>query len=442
MRRIAGQTTSYLQPLDAVRWYLADPFKLALILLTTFILGYGAHLDNSSPLTASALERLVGSFGIVEFTILVVPVLELIRRIAVGDPWLNRSSVTRAMLWVGIVLVVYPYLHMTMTEQAIRIPWEIVALPLMVLSFFIWLFTYRPEDLYLMVWMIMIAGFYKSIEAFSVYATVGLMWGLLTGWRDAMILTMMILGSVLAYVVKPGDDPFYARIRKFLLWTLPITGLAFAGCLRRSFIIGFVLCVLVLLFALNRDERRSLRVIMTVVIGVVTAGLFIVDISNFLQRFANIIAPQREGSAAYRVLEFYNTTTMIMERPLTGWPMGKDIINYTILDYEVLSQGIPHNSYLYSLLRAGIFGLLTWLWMLGSMCSLHLRTIRAAGRPFERFVALWLAGGTVLIIFTGFTTPVFVEHLQVFYPFLMVMASFLPGAWVARRRFVPAFERA
>jgi O-antigen ligase len=360
----------------------------------------------------------------------------------IRDPWVSRSSASRSVLWVGIVLVAYPYLRMVITDGRFRTPWELVYLPFFVLVFFIWLFLYRREDLYIMIWMVAIGGLYKAIEAFAVFFNVGLLWGLLTGWRDAMLLTLMLLAGVFAYIIKPGEDARYARLRKFLIWTLPVTGLAFAGCLRRGYMIGFVLCLLVLIFFLNKGERRALRVVLIPSLGIIAAGLFLIDSGNLASRFTAIAEPGTEGSTAYRVLEYYNVLNMIAERPLTGWPMGTETINYTILDYTMISKTVPHNIYLYAFLRGGIVGLLVWLWMIGAMVRMHLRTMRAAVRPFERFMALTLASGTFLVIFAGFTTPIVVERQQLFYPFLMVMTSFLPGAWAPAKQFIPAFERA
>lgn len=442
MMSIEGQEVAYTRPMDAWRYFFADPIRLAVMVMTTFVLAYGARIDNYSPFTFRFLEDWAGNFGVTEAIVLLLPVLELVRRLMIRDPWVSRSSASRSVLWVGIILAAYPYLRMVITDGRFRIPWETVYLPVFVLVFFIWLFLYRPEDLHIMIWMVAIGGLYKAIEAFGVFVNVGLLWGLLTGWRDAMLLTLMVLAGIFAYVVKPGEDRHYARLRKFLIWTLPATGLAFAGCLRRGYMIGLVICLLVLFFYLNKTERRSLRFVLVPALGFIIAGLLLVDTGNLESRFTAIAEPGSEGSSAYRVLEYYNVLNMIIERPLTGWPMGTQTVNYTVLDYTMISKTVPHNIYLYAFVRGGVVGLLVWLWMIGAMTRMHLRTMRAATRPFERFMALTLASGTILVVFAGFTTPIIVERQQIFYPFLMVMTSFLPGAWAPAKRFIPAFERA
>jgi O-antigen ligase len=125
---------------------------------------------------------------------------------------------------------------------------------------------------------------------------------------------------------------------------------------------------------------------------------------------------------------------MVAERPLTGWPMGATTRNATGIEFENISSLMPHNIYLYTMLRAGIWGLLAWAAMLLALFRMNMRTVRAARRPLERFTSLWLLATTVCVIAAGFTTPIVADRLQLFLAFPFVMASFLPGAWPASKR--------
>jgi O-antigen ligase len=93
---------------------------------------------------------------------------------------------------------------------------------------------------------------------------------------------------------------------------------------------------------------------------------------------------------------------------------------------------VIHNVYVYVLWRSGIIGLMFWIAMLTAIIRMHFRTIRASRTPFERFVAFWLATSSLLVVVSGFFTPVAADHLQLLYPFLLVMTGFLPGAWSQR----------
>jgi O-antigen ligase len=197
--------------------------------------------------------------------------------------------------------------------------------------------------------------------------------------------------------------------------------------------IGVVIAIVMLLFVLQAEERRRLRKILPLVIVLILGSMVLLNFGEFVARFTAISEPTREGSAAYRVFEIYNVWHMVLERPIFGWPMGTNIRNYTLVDLPVFSSLMPHNIYLYVLYRGGIFGLIAWIGLLVALVRMHYRTIRAASTPLERFLSLWLACGTLVIIMAGFTAAIWNDHLQHFYPFLVVMASFLPGSWPRRK---------
>jgi O-antigen ligase len=156
--------------------------------------------------------------------------------------------------------------------------------------------------------------------------------------------------------------------------------------------------------------------------------------SAFVDRLGVIGDPGKENSATYRLLEVYNISLMISEKPIFGWPMGVSWKNYTVLEFDNVSPVIPHNTYLYVTWRGGVIGLIIWIIFLVAQMRMHIRTIRAAETQFERFIAFWLAGATISMMVAGFTMPLGADRLKWFYPFLMVMTSYLPGAWPRRER--------
>ncbi len=430
---------SRLGPLSAgqlFRRYASDPLRLLTIVLTTVMLGYGARVDNHSPFTIGILETILGAnvTGIEALGIIIF-LMELVRRMMHGDFTIERSPASRPMLWVGVFVGVVPFVRMLVEENGFRLPLELVEMPGVVLAFFLWKFVYRREDVQLMAWMVLIAGLFKSIEGVAIYMTAGLGWGLLTGWRDAMLMAVVLLAIFFSFAIKPDAGRPYRRMRYFAFGTLPIAMFTYIGSTRRSFVLGAGMAILVLIFFFQGRERRRLCAYALPLVAVLGIGATALIGSNqFIDRLGVISDPTSEVSASYRLIEIYNISAMIAERPIFGWPMGVSWRNYTLLEVENVSPVIPHNTYLYITWRGGIVGLLIWIWVLITMARMHRRTIRAAATPLERFLAFWLAAATISVIVAGMTMEIGSDRLKWFYPFLMVMTGYLPGAWPAGRR--------
>ncbi|MBS1913655.1 MAG: O-antigen ligase family protein [Bacteroidetes bacterium] len=430
-----GSRLGLLSAGELFKRYATDPLRLLTIVLSTVVLGYGARVDNHSPFTVPFLENLVGSsFTGIEVLVALIFLLETLRRLVRRDFWLNRSPVTRPMIWVGIVLGVSPFLRMIFEENRLRIPLEIIETPGVVLAFFLWLYVYRREDIQLMLWLVLIAGLFKSIEGVAIFLSVGLGWGLLTGWRDAMLMAVVLLAIFFSFAITPGGSKAYQNVRRFAFWLLPVAMFTYIGSTRRSFVLGAGAAIVVLVFFFRQNERRRLLVMALPLVGVLgIAATALIGSNQFVDRLGVIGDPTSEGSASYRLIEIYNISNMIAERPIFGWPMGVSWRNYTLLEVENVSPVIPHNTYLYITWRGGFLGLAIWIWVLIAMLRMHFRTIRAARTPYERFLAFWLTAATISVIVAGFTMNVGSDRLKWFYPFFMVMTSYLPGAWPARR---------
>ncbi|MBC8144993.1 MAG: O-antigen ligase family protein [bacterium] len=432
MRQLALDRT-YAAPARMASEYIADPVRLAIVSIVVLALGYGARFDNGSPFIIAALEPIVGNtFSLVEVALIASGALELIRRMVIGDYWLERSPVSRYVIFVGVMCCAYPFLHMIANEGGVRAPLELMYLPMFILTFFLYLFLFRREELPVMIWLVVIAGVYKSIEGIAVYMSVGISWGLLTGWRDGLLMAMMATGGLIALMIRADGDRTYAKIRNVLIWLLPLSTAIFIGCMRRSYMLGLALALPVLIFMLRGRERRIAIIVTTIFVIGATAVLLFIGL-DFGDRVASSVSdPSKEGSSAYRLLEWYNVGMMISERPWTGWQMGINTINASGIQFESVSGLIPHNIYMYTMLRGGILGLVAWCSMMFGTLFMNFRTVRAARRPLERFTALWLLSTTICLIAAGFTSPVITDRLQLFLAFPMVMASFLPGAWGKR----------
>src|SRR5688500_14809728 len=227
---------TYAAPGRVVADYLGDPIRLFTIVVLLIALGYGSRGENMSPLLVSFLEPVVGNaFSIVEAMLIAVAGLEVMRRIAIGDYWVERSPISREVLYVGIVVCLYPLMHMFIVEGGLRFPLELLFMPVFISLFFLYLFLFRRSELPVMIWLIIAAGAFKLLEGVVVFANWGISWGLLTGWRDGLLLSMMAMGGVVALMVRSDGDATYARMRRVFIWLLPLSTAIFMGSMRRSY---------------------------------------------------------------------------------------------------------------------------------------------------------------------------------------------------------------
>ncbi len=419
----------FTRPAAAWRNSLKDPIRTIQLLLLIVILGYGARQDNLSPFTVSFMENVIGSaFSGVEIAVIVVLFLEIIRRLAARNPYLNRTPITIPMLLIGIVLCVYPFVHMLITENGLRFPLELNGMPVLVLCFFLYVHMFRRKEVAMMGWLLIAVGIYKAIEGLAIFGTVGLRWGLLSGWRDGALLALMIMGALLAWFIPSNGDRLYSHFRRALFLAFPIVLFTFTNSTRRSFILGVAASLIVIGFYLRRDERSRLYATIPLVVAGVLAAAFLSGRDQFLDRMSSISNPSSEGSTAYRLIEVYNIARAIQEKPLFGWPYGQRWQNYTMLEFEMVSDVTPHNTYLYVAWRAGLLGLVTWIGFLVVLVRTHHRTVKGARTRLERFIALWLYSCTISVIIAGVTSPITTDHMQTFFPFLLAMTSLLPGA--------------
>ncbi len=429
---------AYVPPSVMLREYLADPIRGAIVLGVTIVLGYGVRRGLGSPLSFRFMEPFAGTVSAIELIIITVVLVEFFRRIVLDDFSIERSPLSRPMWLVGLTMCVIPYVRMVFTEGGIRVPYEIMFLPAAVATFFIWKFVFRRQELMVMVWIVLACGLYKLFEGVLLFLTSTVGWGLLTGWRDAMLITMIVLGGFFAFIIRPDpDDEVYRRVRSFLMWVLPLAVWVTMLSMRRTYMVGAMVSIPALFFFIPRRERRRATAMLVAMFLLGTASLAITGAGMFFTRMTGLVEPTTEGSAAYRLLETYNAIQMVKERPIVGWPMGASARNYTNIDFNLVSALIPHDIYLYMMLRGGIFGLASWLLVIGTACLIAYRALRAARTSRERFLALWLSSSVILLIMAGFTTPLVGDRNHYFFPFILVMLSYLPGVWGRERRALP-----
>ena len=428
MKSVRAHIEKYNEQLVRKR-FLSDPLGLIMLVLGTFILGYG-EVNGETPIRVMFFEAWAGAvFSGVELVMMLLLALALVRRIVARDYYVTPSSATLPVIAVAIVLVALPFLRMSLEAGGFALTYEANFFPFFILMYFVWRWIFHPSDVRLMGWIIIVCATYKCVEGIAIFLSVRTeIWGLLTGWRDGMLMSLILSGVTLAFAIRPTNEDWYKRLQKGLIFLAPFAAFVFIGSIRRSYILGLLVALPVVYFYLKSWERRRMLSVLLALSPLIIVSMGIIGADMFTERLAGAATPTEEGSAAWRLIEFYNVLNMIAERPLFGWPWGVEFVNYTGIDIPLINSLIPHNVYLYALLRAGVLGLGVWTWLMVVMLRMHARTIRRAPTPGYRFLACWMMIATLLIIVSGLTNPIIGSKLVILYPFLMVLTSFLPGA--------------
>jgi O-antigen ligase len=141
---------------------------------------------------------------------------------------------------------------------------------------------------------------------------------------------------------------------------------------------------------LTIGKGRRLKQLWLMLGMIVALAVFIVltDPIGFLSRLAGIIEPGQEGSAYIRLMELPNVLMNIYDNPIFGTPIGTLWHEYyrmpTFANYTKVGV---HNTYLYWPLRAGIFGLIGFLWLLGRVWKVLIINHRLARTEEDFFVS-------------------------------------------------------
>ncbi|MEO5929524.1 MAG: hypothetical protein ABIR47_06305, partial [Candidatus Kapaibacterium sp.] len=95
------------------RRYFTDPLRIICYLMTILVLSYGSRIDDQSPLIVPFLESIVGvAFTGIELVMLVILLLELIRRLVLRDFEMERSVAALPMIWIAIIMGAVPFVRM------------------------------------------------------------------------------------------------------------------------------------------------------------------------------------------------------------------------------------------------------------------------------------------------------------------------------------------
>jgi O-antigen ligase len=147
---------------------------------------------------------------------------------------------------------------------------------------------------------------------------------------------------------------------------------------------------------------------------------------------------EKKLSAQDRVNQYDAARTLIAQRPITGWGLGKTITYYEVGFRQFITTYLTHNIAVDLLLRTGVVGLLLFVLALGGSLAQGVDAWRNASDPVIAATALasvailtgWLAHGMVESLF---------EHVQLA-PLFAIMIGLAQAAASQRREQVESVE--
>jgi O-antigen ligase len=177
---------------------------------------------------------------------------------------------------------------------------------------------------------------------------------------------------------------------------------------------------------------KRMRYISLVIICILIGFSFIFPASY--SRLKSIV--DKHELAAERVYMWKSGLEMFKDAPLKGW--GIDSIDRLYPKYKnanaVEMTGNLHNNYIQESVEKGIFGLIAFLWMLGSFFYLGINTYKKT-RGLLRGMVL-----AFILSFTGFVIVGFFES-NLFVPLILRLWLFILGICLVINNFSKNYER-
>ena len=301
----------------------------------------------------------------------------LIERTLTQDYTLRRSYFNAPLLFLSGLLFL-SWFRGSVMDQRFAFVLEVHDLPEWPIAFLLINNAFRDTEegpvLFLLLFLTMLPKGFEALWIFRYSTLPQKSWGVVQSWRDGYLLDVAIAGALVAMHYRGTK---LKRLKWFLYLMFPLAeGVLILG-FRRAAIISSILSAFAMLVTLPRAMRRRQWAIIGSVLGGFILFSILTDPLAVLGRFAGVLHPAGEGSAYIRLMELPNVLQNIWHHPILGVPFGIPWTTYYRMplsaDYTTLGT---HTSYLYWPLRMGIFGVIAFAWLYGSMCKAALLNYR------------------------------------------------------------------
>jgi hypothetical protein len=214
------------------------------------------------------------------------------------------------------------------------------------------------------------------------------------------------------YLLTVAASPF-ARVRlpRWMLLGAPVVGLCLALSLRRSFWIGVVLALLLLLIVASGQRGRPWLAVGAISIALAVWTMTVAggstDTTNPVLQRAETINPtdlRSNSTDRYRLEEQANIIEELRRHPATGIGLGVPWVARSPLSEEhVGGRSYTHTIVLWYWLKLGPLGLVAYAWLTGLVIWSGFQVWRRSARGLERCVGLAYAAGTVGLVVVELT---------------------------------------
>ena len=189
-------------------------------------------------------------------------------------------------------------------------------------------------------------------------------WGVVQSWRDGYLLGIAVIGFLLLLNYR-GES--LRRVRNATIWLFPVTALCFMMSFRRTFFVATFICMMAMFVTLPKEKRKRHLVLVLSCLSVFFVTIMLTNPLEVATRLSGITAPQNEGSAFIRLMEWPNVIQNILHHPILGVPVGITWKTYYRMPVSAVYTTLgTHNTYLYFPLRGGIPGAIAFV---GLMCK-------------------------------------------------------------------------
>lgn len=301
----------------------------------------------------------------------------LVERTLKGDFTVRSSYFTMPLMYLA-AMVYLSWARGSVMDQRFAFVLEVHDLPEWPLVFLLVVNAFRePEEgpiLFKILFFTIVPKVFESIWIFFYSTDIRKKWGVLQSWRDGYLLDIVIVAG-LVFMHYRGTK--LKRLKWFILSMLPLAeGVLILG-FRRAAIISSVVAAFAMFVTLPRPRRRRQMAVVGSILGGFLLFAIITNPAAVALRFFDVLHPSVEGSAYIRLMELPNVLQNLWHHPLMGVPFGIPWKTYYRMpisaDYTTLGT---HVSYLYWPLRMGIFGVIAFMWIYGSMCKAFLLNYR------------------------------------------------------------------
>ncbi|MFI5201392.1 MAG: O-antigen ligase family protein, partial [Candidatus Kapaibacterium sp.] len=331
------------------------------------ILWQGSFLANS-PIQIFTWISLPKGLNPPEIMVTVMFLLVLIERTLTGDYTLRRSYFNAPLLYLAAIVFI-SWARGEVMNQRFAIVLEIHDLPEWPLVFLMLNNAFRdPEEgpvLFKLLFLTILPKTFESFWTFFFSTDPTTKWGILQSWRDGYFLDIIIVaGLVFMHYRGTKLKPLKWFVYISILLSEAILILGF----RRAAILSSIASAFVMFVTLPRDRRRRQLIVVSSVIGGFILFTLLSNPLAIVARFLGVLNPAEEGSAYIRLMELPNVLLNIWHHPLLGIPFGIPWKTYYRMPISAYYTTLgTHTSYLYWPLRMGIFGVIAFAWIFGSM---------------------------------------------------------------------------